>query len=114
MTKNMLPEIDSDMVNTSEGTIRVLVHQTSSEYPWLILSPGQGDAAESLLLLFELLRDQPLNIAVFDPPGHGLSDDPRTDYSPKSQQVIWESLLNHLHVERAFVGGYSYGASQAP
>lgn len=113
MIKNLLPEIGTEIVNTNEGTIRVLVHRTSSGYPWLILSPGQGDAAESLLLLFELIWDQPLNIAVFDPLGHGLSDDPRTDYSHKSQQVVWESLLNHLQVERAFIGGYSYGAYSA-
>lgn len=113
MTKNVLSEIDTEIVDTSEGTIRVLVHRTSSEYPWLLLSPGQGDAAESLLILFELIRGQHLNVAVFDPLGHGLSDEPRTDYSPKSQLVVWESLLNHLQVERAFIGGYSYGAYSA-
>lgn len=113
MLKNLLTEIDTEIVNTSEGNIRVLVRRTSSQYPWLILSPGQGDAAESLLILFELVRDQQLNIAVFDPSGHGLSDEPRTDYSPKSQEVVWESLLNHLEVKQAFIGGYSYGAYSA-
>lgn len=106
-------KVVTQFVETEEGNIRIILRHASPSDPWLVLSPGQGDAAESLLVLLELAETHHLNIAVFDPPGHGLSDDPRTDYSPKSQLVVWQSVLQHLPVERAYIGGYSYGAYSA-
>ncbi len=113
MSQNFPLRVATEFVSTSEGNIRILVRRVSPTYPWLVLSPGQGDAAESLFMLFEISVNQQINIVVFDPPGHGLSDEPRADYSPKSQQVVWESVLEHLKVSRAYIGGYSYGAYSA-
>ncbi len=113
MTRNSPTQVTTEFVCTSEGNIRVIVCRLSPDYPWLVLSPGQGEAAESLHVLLELAPSQHLNIAVFDPPGHGLSDEPRTDYSPKSQQVVWKSVLEYLQVKQAYIGGYSYGAYSA-
>lgn len=113
MSSNLPWGVATEIVSTSEGNIRLVVRRESSICPWLVLSPGQGDAAESLLILFGSSLNQNINLVVFDPPGHGLSDEPLADYSPKSQQIVWQSVLDHLKVDRAYIGGYSYGAYSA-
>jgi pimeloyl-ACP methyl ester carboxylesterase len=113
MAKDFSVQVATEFVNTSEGKIRLLVRRVSPLVPWIVLWPGQGDPAESLYVLLELAGESHLNIAVFDPPGHGLSDEPQTDYSQRSQQIVWESVLEHLEIERAYIGGYSYGAYSA-
>lgn len=113
MSKNLPSDVVAEFTSSRQGNIRIIYRRNSSEYPWLILAPGQGDAAESLLRAFDLTVNQRLNIAVFDPLGHGLSDNPKTDYSRESQQAVWEAILNYLDVKQAFLGGYSYGAYSA-
>lgn len=113
MSSSLSKRFATEFLDTSEGKIRLLKHSISPAYPWLILGPGQGDSSESLLMLFDLAGQQELNIALFDPPGHGLSDEPRTDYSVDSQLSVWMSVLTHLQADRAYIGGYSYGAYSA-
>lgn len=81
---------------------------------WVILSPGQGDSAESFLPLFESSVNHNINMVVFDPPGHGLSDEPLTDYSVCSQRIIWESVLDYLTINRAYIGDILMGHIQPP
>lgn len=113
MLRGLPTGVETRHITTRETNIRILVRQVSSARPWVILSPGQGDSAESMLPLFESSMNHNINIVVFDPPGHGLSDEPLTDYSVKSQRIIWESVFDYLSINRAYIGGYSYGAYSA-
>jgi pimeloyl-ACP methyl ester carboxylesterase len=103
----------TEFVTTTQGRIRLIVRRASPVDPWVVLAPGQGDSAESLCGLFESETTEPLNLAVFDPLGHGQSDDPPVDYSSASQGMVWRSVLDHLRAARAYIGGYSYGAYSA-
>ena len=106
-------KIVTEYVQMGDSKIRILLKKSDHiEAPWLVLWPGQCDAAESLFRVFDLTQHNPINIAVLDPPGHGLSDEP-LDYSLKSQQNVWESVLDRLEVTKAYIGGYSYGAYSA-
>lgn len=113
MTPYVPNHATTEFVNTTQGRIRLVVRRVSGTDPWVVLAPGQGDSVESLFGLFESGTAPPLNLAVFDPLGHGQSDDPRIDYSPASQAVVWRGVLDHLRAARAYIGGYSYGAYSA-
>ena len=81
--------------------------------PPLVLLHGSRASLHQWDGWVEELKDD-FRIIRVDGAGHGLSGpDANDDYSPDRQTLLLEGLLDHLKIERVYLGGTSSGSNQA-
>lgn len=89
-----------------------LYYEVAGKGPPLIFSHGLGGSCESVR---EIVSGLPAKVVLYDNRGHGRSraslDEPEMSFPAMSDDVA--RLLDHLGIERAFVGGVSMGSGVA-
>lgn len=105
-------EWETTFVRINGGQLRLLIKDEGHDN-WLVLWPGMGATAEEFISLLKQGYENGINVASFDPPGHGLSDEWQGDFTKDSIVEIWSSILSALNISKAFLGGHSYGAYAA-
>src|SRR5665213_135468 len=95
-----------------------LYYEVAGKGPPLIFSHGLGGSCESVR---EIVSGLPAKVVLYDNRGHGQSharldelrptDEPEMSFRTMSNDVA--RLLDHLGIERAFVGGVSMGSGVA-
>jgi pimeloyl-ACP methyl ester carboxylesterase/putative sterol carrier protein len=79
----------------------------------VILLHGLGASKVSLMPLIPALVHAGHRVVVPDLPGHGASDKPRTDYTPRFYARVIRRLMDALEIDRAAVVGNSLGGRVA-
>ena len=75
----------------------------------VLLLHGLGGSKISFVPLLAPLADARHQVIVPDMPGHGESEKPRTEYSPRFFARVVRHLMDELGIERAAVVGNSMG-----
>lgn len=100
-------------VKVGRAQIRLLVADGGHE-SWLVLWPGICMAAEQFIPFLVTGRGHSVNVVAIDPPGHGLSDPWKVnEMTEQDVKEIWQAIIHELHINRAVIGGHSYGACAA-
>ena len=91
----------------------ILHFRDEGQGPPLVLLHGSRASLHQWDGWVDALKDE-FRIIRIDGAGHGLSgSDANDDYSPDRQTSLLEGLLDHLKVERVYLGGTSSGSNQA-
>jgi pimeloyl-ACP methyl ester carboxylesterase len=98
---------DLDQADVPAGPVRLSTYTIGAGQPVLLLH-GLGATKISWLPVLPALAAR-YRLIVPDLPGHGASDKPRTDYSPRFHAHVVRKLLDQLEVDRAIVVGNSLG-----
>ena len=94
-------------VKTNNINLHYLDHQ--GEGPTLLLMPGLTANAHSFDGLVAAGLCDRVRLVAVDLRGRGLSDKPESGYTLKDHAADIIGLLDHLELDRAIVGGHSYG-----
>ena len=99
-----------DYFTTSDGVkIRYLTAGTSGS--WVVLIHGYTDNAERMWFRTGIAPALATHhrVVALDNRNHGKSDKPQPGGSGKAQDVV--ELMDHLHIDRAHIHGYSMGGA---
>src|SRR5262245_20810816 len=102
------PAFTEDYFTTSDGVkIHYLMAGTGGS--WVVLIHGYSDNAERMWFRTGIAPVIARNhrIVALDNRNHGKSDKPLPGGSGKAQDIV--ELMDHLHIERAHIHGYSMG-----
>ncbi len=98
--------MSSEFIDANGIRLHYLDH--GGEGPILVMTPGLTGNAHSFDGLAKAIGSDIRLIAV-DLRGRGLSDKPDTGYSMEDHAGDILGLLDHLDLDRAFLGGHSFG-----
>lgn len=98
---------DLDEVDVAADGIRISAYVVGRGAPLLLLHGLGGSKITWLPLLSALARDH--RVIVPDLPGHGESEKPVGDYTPRFHARVLRGVMDELGVERAMVVGSSLG-----
>ena len=99
---------DLDQVELVAGGVTLSSYVVGRGRPVLLLH-GLGGSKISFVPLLAPLADARHQVIVPDMPGHGESEKPRTEYSPRFFARVVRHLMDELGIERAAVVGNSMG-----
>jgi len=102
---------DLDQVEVTANGIRLSAYVVGKGRPVLLLH-GLGGSKISWVPLLGPLSES-YQVLVPDLPGHGESEKPRVDYTPRFYARVVRHLMNELGAERAAVVGNSMGGRVA-
>jgi pimeloyl-ACP methyl ester carboxylesterase/putative sterol carrier protein len=103
---------DLEQRDVNAGGLRISTYVVG-EGPTVLVLHGLGASKISVLPILPPLVHAGHRLVVPDLPGHGESDKPRGDYSPRFYARALRQLLDALEVERAAVVGNSLGGRVA-
>ncbi len=103
---------DLEQRDVNVGGLRVSTYVVGEGPPVLILH-GLGASKISVLPILPPLVHAGHRLVVPDLPGHGESDKPRGDYSPRFYARVLRQLMDALEIDRAAVVGNSLGGRVA-
>jgi len=103
---------DLEQRDVNVGGLKVSTYVVG-EGPTVLVLHGLGASKISVLPILPPLVHAGHRLVVPDLPGHGESDKPRGDYSPRFYARVLRQLLDELGVERAAVVGNSLGGRVA-
>jgi pimeloyl-ACP methyl ester carboxylesterase len=101
-------ELESRFVETSMGKLHFLENGAESKEISLVMLHGLGADARSWKNLVQYIPEY-IGIVIVDLLGHGSSDTPKLDYTPKLEAECVAELINSLKLANFVLVGNSYG-----
>lgn len=99
-------DFESSSVQTRQGRINILHHRGTGTS--LFFLHGFAASTRTWKRLVNYLDDN-LDIYLMDMLGHGQSEDPKADYSVKTQLEVLSEVLKTLGIKKPVLFGHSYG-----